>query len=374
MQRFIGLMSGTSLDAVDVVAAEFTRMPPTIVAYQQLPLPGALRTRIRLLAESAVADLDEVARLDVELGELFAQAVASILMASGWVADSVFAVGSHGQTLRHGPNSRPRFTWQIGDAHVIAERTGIRTVADFRRRDVAAGGQGAPLAPAFHAALWKEKTKAGAHFAVLNVGGMANLTLLPGRPELPVLGFDTGPGNVLMDAWIGQQRGEPFDRDGAWAASAAPDAALLKQLPADPYFAQAAPKSTGREHFSLAWLEAQLTGRELAPAVVQATLLELTARSVADALPLPFRKGALRVCGGGAHNAALLARLQRLLPDVEAASSSVDGIDPDALEALAFAWLARETLAGRPGNLPAVTGARHPVVLGAIYPPAHGGA
>lgn len=374
MQRFIGLMSGTSLDAIDVVAAEFSRMPPQVAAFAQLPLPDALRSRIRQFAESGVGDLDEIARLDVELGERFAEAVQHILQAAKWNADSVFAIGSHGQTLRHGPGSSPRFTWQIGDAHVIAERTGIRTVADFRRRDVAAGGQGAPLAPAFHAALWQEKIKAGTHFAILNVGGMANLTLLPGRPELPVLGFDTGPGNVLLDAWIQQQRGEAYDRDGAWAASAAADPALLKTLLADPYFAQAPPKSTGREHFALAWLEGHLAGRALSAEVVQATLLELTARSVADALPLPFRQGALRVCGGGAHNRALLARLQALLPHVEVASSAADGVDPDALEALAFAWLARETLAGRPGNLPAVTGARHAVVLGAIYPPAHGGA
>jgi anhydro-N-acetylmuramic acid kinase len=374
MQRFIGLMSGTSLDAIDVVAAEFSRMPPTIAAFTQHPLPDDLRARIRAFAESGVGNLDEVARLDVELGERFADAVQHILQAAGWNADSVFAIGSHGQTLRHGPDSSPRFTWQIGDAHVIAERTGIRTVADFRRRDVAAGGQGAPLAPAFHAALWSEKIKAGTHFAVLNVGGMANLTLLPARPELPVLGFDTGPGNVLLDAWIQQQRGEAFDRDGAWAASTQADAGLLKALLADPYFAQAAPKSTGREHFSLVWLERHLAGRTLSPDTVQATLLELTARSVADALPLPFRKAALRVCGGGAHNQALLRRLQQLLPSVDVASSAVDGVDPDALEALAFAWLARETLAGRPGNLPAVTGASHPVVLGAIYPPAHGGA
>jgi anhydro-N-acetylmuramic acid kinase len=277
----------------------------------------------------------------------------------------VRSIGSHGQTIRHRPAAAHPFTWQIGDANVIAERTGIDTVADFRRRDVAAGGQGAPLVPAFHAAMLRDERE---DRAVLNLGGIANFTLLPAQGD--VRGFDTGPANALMDAWCERHRGQPYDAHGAFAASGARDDALLQRLLDDPWFAAPPPKSSGREQFHLRWVESRLHGDER-PEDVQATLLELTAATVADAL-LAHQPTTRRVlaCGGGVHNPHLLARIAARLPGVHVDSTQAHGLDPDFVEAMAFAWLAREALAGRPGNVPAVTGARGPRVLGVVYPAA----
>jgi len=252
---------------------------------------------------------------------------------------------------------------QLGDASIIAERTGITTVADFRRRDVAAGGHGAPLVPAFHAAIFRDPNESR---AILNIGGIANLTLLP--ISGPVRGFDTGPGNGLMDAWCLRQRGERYDRGGAFAASGRVDPQLLSRLLAEPWFALPPPKSTGRDQFHLDWLEAMSSGLQLAPEDVQTTLCELTARTIADALhATQATTERLLVCGGGVHNTALMIRLAEALPELSVQSTAVLGVDPDFVEAMAFAWLARETLAGRPGNLPEVTGARGLRVLGAIH-------
>lgn len=361
---YLGLISGTSADSIDSVLVSFSRGVPQLLASHAHPWPTALRERMLALAQGETAlDLDTFGRLDVEIGHGFADAALQLLEHSGTPATAVRAIGSHGQTLRHRPTGTYPFTLQLGDPSVIAERCGIDVVADFRRADIAAGGQGAPLLPALHAMLL---ARPGHARVVLNLGGIANITVLGADGR--VLGFDTGPANGLLDAWCLRQRSEPFDRDGAYAASGRPDAGLLDALLADPYFALPPPKSTGREHFHLDWLATRAPSAALDPADVQATLLELTARSVAMAIAqhAPDAEEVL-ACGGGVHNGALMRRLGELLAPRVLLSTSRYGIDPDFLEATAFAWLARQRLLGLPGNLPAVTGARGPRVLGAIY-------
>ncbi|HWI24201.1 MAG TPA: anhydro-N-acetylmuramic acid kinase, partial [Lysobacter sp.] len=324
----------------------------------------ALRTRLVALGQGGDAtSLDELGALDVQVARSFAEAAAALLRKAGIHHAQVCALGSHGQTVRHRPEATHPFTWQLGDGNVIAERTGITTVADFRRRDVAAGGHGAPLVPAFHAALLHD---AHENRAVLNLGGIANFTLLPANGT--VRGFDTGPANALLDAWCERHTGHAFDAGGAFAAQGRIDGGLLARLLGEPWFAQPPPKSSGREQFHLRWVEERLLGTESAEDV-QATLLELTAATVADALiaQQPDTRRVL-VCGGGVHNPVLLERIAARLPQMHVESTAAHGLDPDFVEAMAFAWLARETLAGRPGNLPAVTGARGPRVLGVVYP------
>lgn len=358
---FLGLISGTSVDGIDAALVRFSPAPQVLFG-RTYPLPATLAGDVlRLSQAEARITLDEAGRLDTRLGQAFAAAALQALADSGTSAGDVTAIGSHGQTLRHDPRGDAPFTLQFGDANVVAERTGITTVADFRRRDVAAGGHGAPLMPAFHAAVLRAEHE---ERAVLNLGGIANLTLMP-RGGV-VRGFDTGPANGLMDAWCLEHRGQPYDRDAAFAREGRVDETLLAALLADPWFALPPPKSTGRDQFQLQWLRARLGGQS--PADVQATLCELSAATVADALrreqPACAR---LLACGGGAHNPLLMQRLAARLPGVAVASTASVGLDPDFVEAAGFAWLARETLAGRPGNLPAVTGAAGPRVLGAIY-------
>ena len=367
-ERYVGLMSGTSLDGVDAVLVRFgPEGGLALEAARTLPMPGPLRAALeRAIGEGRIA-LAELGRLDAELGALFARAVEAVLEAAGAEAGTVRAVGCPGQTLWHAPEGEPPFTLQIGDPNAVAERTGIAVVADFRRRDLAAGGQGAPLVPAFHAAVFR---RPGEDVAVLNVGGIANVTLLPADPRAPVRGFDTGPGNTLLDAWARRHTGEPFDRDGRLAARGRVHPALLRRLLADAWFAAPPPKSTGRERFHLRWLEAALeaVGEAVAPADVQATLVALTAEAVGRALAQArFAPRRLLVCGGGARNPVLMAALARALPGAHVATTAELGLEPEWVEAAAFAWLARERLAGRPGNLPAATGAAGPRVLGAVY-------
>lgn len=361
---YIGLMSGTSLDGVDALLVDLGMARPQILADHHHPYPAGLRAALLELSHASHPELHQLAQLDVLLGGLYAETVRVLLQGAGIPASNIQAIGSHGQTVRHYPHGPHPYTLQLGDPNVIAERTGITTVADFRRRDIAAGGQGAPLVPAFHAALFRhsEGTR-----VILNLGGMANITVLPAEEGLPVTGFDTGPGNVLLDGWAQRHRGSAYDADGAWAAGGTPLPALLQRLLAEPYFTQAAPKSTGRERFNLPWLETQLEGGEGAQDV-QATLLELTALSVAQAVT-GHAAGAeeVLVCGGGAHNSALMLRLAHHLAPRAVTSTARYGVEPQAVEAMAFAWLAQQTLRGKPGNLPAVTGACHPVVLGGIY-------
>jgi anhydro-N-acetylmuramic acid kinase len=361
---YIGLISGTSADSIDAVLVRFREGKPHTLASHAHPWPRVLREHMLAVAQGEAAlDLDAWGRLDVAIGHQFAEAALHLLEHAGTPAAAVRAIGSHGQTLRHRPGGAHPFTLQLGDPSVIAERCRIEVVADFRRADVAAGGQGAPLLPALHAMLLATP---GRPRAVLNLGGIANLTVLDADGS--VRGFDTGPANGLLDAWCLRQRGEPFDRDGAFAASGQVLPALLDDLLADPYFALPPPKSTGREYFHLDWLAAHAPLATLEPADVQATLLELTARSVAAAVAR-YAPEAMEVlvCGGGVHNERLMQRLGDLLAPRRLASTASCGVDPDFLEATAFAWLARQRLLHLPGNLPAVTGARGPRVLGAIY-------
>jgi anhydro-N-acetylmuramic acid kinase len=360
---FLGLISGTSVDGIDAALVAFDPAP-RVVFGRTYPMPAALSAEVlRLSQADAVLSLDAVGRLDTRLGRAFATVALQALADSGTAAAAVTAIGSHGQTLRHDPRGAAPFTQQFGDPSVIVEATGITTVADFRRRDVAAGGQGAPLMSAFHAAVLRSPEH---DRAILNLGGIANLTLLPRNGE--VRGFDTGPANGLMDAWCLRHRGLGYDRDAAFARSGKVDAALLGRLLAEPWFALPPPKSTGRDQFQLAWLQERLGGHPLAPEDVQATLCEFSAVTVAQALlATQPATGGLLACGGGVHNPLLMERLAAHLPGVAVASTATLGLDPDFIEAAGFAWLAREALAGRPGNLASVTGARGPRVLGAIY-------
>jgi anhydro-N-acetylmuramic acid kinase len=363
--HLIGLMSGTSSDGVDAALVEFTPAP-RLHSSQFLPYDPELRTRILEFAAGHYHGdgIDELGRLDTELGELFATAALTLINTAGIKASDVRAIGSHGQTVRHRPDAPHPFTLQIADPNIIAARSGIMTVADFRRRDVALGGQGAPLVPAFHHALFADAKETR---AVVNIGGIANITVLSAG-EGTVTGFDTGPGNVLMDLWSREHLQKSHDANGEFAASGRVDARLLQELLAEGYFSRALPKSTGREHFNQAWLMHKLANRKLPPADVMATLCELTARTISDAV-VQHAQAAKRVllCGGGVHNKHLNSRLARLLPGHELVSTEAFGVPPDWVEAVAFAWLARETLAGHAGNLPAVTGAKQPAVLGAIY-------
>jgi len=361
---YIGLISGTSADSIDAALVSFDRDMPRLLARHAHPWPRSLRERMLALAQGETAlDMDAMGRLDVEIGHQFASAALQLLADSGTPASGVRAIGSHGQTLRHRPTGEFPFTTQLGDPSVIAERCGIDVIADFRRADIAAGGQGAPLLPALHAMLL---SRPGHTRVILNLGGIANITILGAAGD--VRGFDTGPANGLLDAWCQRHCGETFDQDGAFAACGQLDQGLLDAMLADTYFALPPPKSTGREHFHLEWLAAHLPQPSIKPADVQATLLELTARSVAHAIAEHAPEaGEVLVCGGGVHNGVLIRRLEELLTPRTLSSTAALGIDPDFLEATAFAWLARQRLLGLPGNLPAVTGARGPRVLGAVY-------
>lgn len=361
---YVGLISGTSADGIDAALVRFEQGRPALVAGLVHPWDESLRRRILAVAQDEVRlDLDDYGRLDVAVGRAFADAAGAVLAQAGVAASEVTALGSHGQTIRHRPDGELPFTLQIGDPSVIAERSGIATLADFRRPDVAAGGQGAPLVPAFHATVLRptEGTR-----VVLNLGGIANVTRL--TPDGDVTGFDTGPANGLMDAWCLRHRGEAFDRDGRFAATGTVDPDLLAELLDDAYFALPPPKSTGREHFHLAWLDLHPRVADLAPADVQATLMALSAVSIGDAVAR-YAGDALDVvaCGGGVHNAALMAAIRARLEGRALLPSADFGIDPDFMEAMGFAWLAYRRLRGEPGNLPAVTGARGPRLLGALY-------
>ena len=362
---YLGLLSGTSADGVDAALVLMDAQGhPDLIHARSFPYDPEVRRGLTALAGDDC--LRRLGALHVEIAEAFARAGLEVLGDAGIRPERVVALGSHGQTVYHAPDGPRPFSLQIGEPAVIAERTGITTVADFRPRDLAAGGQGAPLVPAFHQARFAARDH---HRVILNLGGIANLTWLPAGGG--VTGFDTGPANVLLDAWAHRHLGTPFDRDGAFAARGRVRARLLEALLADPYFSRPPPKSTGPEHFNLAWLDARLAQWDgpLDPADVQATLAVLTARSAADALRrhCPGAE-AVYLCGGGVHNAALRRALEEALAPLPVATTAALGLAPDWVEACAFAWLAARTLQGLPGNLPAVTGARHPVVLGAVWP------
>lgn len=366
-EYYIGLISGTSMDGVDAALVDLGDRLPSVLARHTAPIPAKLRERLAAVAVGDQITLAQLGDLDARLGHLFADAALALLEESGTQPEDVVAIGSHGQTVFHRPTGPFPTSIQIGDPNIIAERTGITTVADLRRRDMAAGGQGAPLVPALHEAMFR---RSDVHRVVVNIGGIANVTLLPAYPLAPVSGFDTGPGNTLMDAWIKKQQRKNKDDRGRWAASGEVDEALLAKMLKDPYFQKPAPKSTGREYFNLAWLEKHIKRhkKRMLGKHVQATLCELTARTIRDAIAehAPHTEEVL-VCGGGTHNLALMLRLQLLLGDVRVVSTEEFNVDPDFVEAIAFAWLAKQTMGGRAGNVPSVTGASGGVVLGGIY-------
>jgi len=363
---FIGLMSGTSADGIDAALVQFSPEGHCHFIHGCTSAwDSCLRDTLLELGKGMQAvDLDTLGQLDVQVGIAFAASVQRLLHETGIDDTQVQAIGSHGQTIRHRPTARFPFTWQLGDPNRIAELTGITTVADFRRRDMAAGGQGAPLMPAFHQALLRCPDK---DCAVLNLGGIANLSLL--AADGSVRGFDTGPANALLDAWCQQQQGTAFDAQGMWAASGQIDQPLLTSLLDDSWFALPPPKSTGREQFHLDWVRSRYELDNVPPADVQATLLELSALTISRALQAYLPKvQRMLLCGGGVHNRQLIQRLRAHLPEVQLISSLEIGVDPDYMEAMGFAWLARQTLLGLPGNMPSVTGATGPRILGAIYP------
>ncbi len=360
---YVGLMSGTSLDGVDAVLLGIDDGGMALRGHVQWPLPATLRDALDALNRSGDDELHRAQLAALGLADCYADAVAALLATTAVRAGAVRAIGAHGQTVRHRPELG--YTVQLNAPARLAERCGITVVADFRSRDIAAGGQGAPLVPAFHRAWFG---RPGEALAVLNLGGIANLSLLDAAGG--EVGFDCGPGNTLLDAWVQRHLGRAYDAAGAWAAGGEPLPALLASLLADPYFAAAPPKSTGRDRFHLDWLQRALDSQPAAsPQRVQATLAELSARAAADALRAHAPDTVeLLVCGGGACNDDLMARLRRLLPGVAVHDSATRGLPAQQVEGAAFAWLAARTLAGLPGNAPAATGARGPRVLGAIHP------
>ncbi|GAA4650919.1 anhydro-N-acetylmuramic acid kinase [Kistimonas scapharcae] len=362
---YIGLMSGTSMDAMDAVLVDLGSAFPLQKHQVSIPLPETLRKSLFALCQDGPNEIIRMAKADIQVAEISAQAVSILLKEASIPASDIQAIGSHGQTIRHLPQVGN--TLQIGSPSHIAELTGILTVADFRRRDMAAGGQGAPLVPAFHEAVFRHPEK---NRVILNIGGIANISILPTAKHIPVSGFDTGPGNALMDYWNQKHQGTRYDLNGSWASCGTVDHALLHDCLSDAYFSRQPPKSTGREHFNAEWFNRFLNKHDsLTPADIQATLMELTAKSIAaDIQRYAVDCQELFVCGGGAYNSALLERIAFHLPDISVSSTRSLGLAAEWVEAVAFAWLARQTIHGLPGNLPSVTNAKGQRILGGIYP------
>ena len=363
-------MSGTSVDAIDCALVRCRGDQVMIVATHEHTLPPHIKSQIAAISHSGSDEIERMGVLDRALGLLFAKATMQLLSLAGKQPGDIKAIGSHGQTIRHRPPSaatgiEASFSLQIGDPNTIAEKTGITTIADFRRRDIAAGGEGAPLAPAFHAAAF---AKPGVARAIVNIGGIANASIIDGSELL--MGFDTGPGNTLLDHWIARHRKEPYDHDGQWSSAGQVHPALLKKLLAHTYFSKTGARSTGKEAFNLAWLDSQLGECDaITAADVQTTLVELTCTSITRAIRhCPMDVSEVYVCGGGSHNSHLMQRLAQCLSPAALASTSAIGMDPDWVAAVTFAWLASRTLEGLSGNSKAVTGASGTRVLGGIYP------
>ncbi len=362
---YIGLMSGTSLDGVDIAIVDFDRHPPSLIYCATQPYESALKQKIRDITISGSVNLDSFCQLDVELGNTYADVVNRALEETKLDIKQIRAIGNHGQTIRHSPDTDLPYTLQIGDPNVIAAKTGITTVGDFRRKDIALGGQGAPLAPAFHRFLFSsDKQDRG----IINIGGIANITFLPADSESQVIGFDSGPGNTLSDFWINRHKGQPYDKRGDWAATGTVISGLLDDiLRNEAYFKRRPPKTTGTEYFNRNWLLPQLNGNHTAEDV-QATLVELTVLTIAGGFEqLPSIPDECFVCGGGIHNIYLINRLRQALPNCQILSTSELGLDPDYVEAVAFAWLARQSINQQAGNLPSVTKASSAALLGGIY-------
>ncbi|MDH5611145.1 MAG: anhydro-N-acetylmuramic acid kinase [Gammaproteobacteria bacterium] len=367
-EYYVGLMSGTSMDGIDAALVDFAGGEiPKLICTHSHPWPDDTYEELlasRLLPDNELGQLDA---LDIQLGKIFANATQSLLDKAKLTAKDIIAIGNHGQTIRHRPDADQPFSLQIGDAKMLAQLTGITVVSDFRTADIKAGGQGAPLAPAFHAAVFRSQIEIR---GILNIGGIANLTILPSDQTQPVIGFDTGPGNNMMDAWIKKSCGQNFDKNGIFARSGQINENLLNTCLSDVYFNTSPPKSTGFEQFNLTWLQQQIknsASKNLSAADIQASLCELTARSIANAVIHQASSiNHLLVCGGGVHNQYLMERIQLALPACKVESTDACGIHPDWVEATAFAWLAKQTINNQPGNLPSVTGARKAVILGQI--------
>ena len=357
-ERYIGVMSGTSLDGVDVVLCEIDANSCDLIYSLEYPIPMELRSDILTMIEGKTT-LEHAGQIDHRLGVLFTQAVGALLIRENIDAGSITAIGLHGQTLWHDPGGVHPFSMQLGDPNILTSRTGIPVVADFRRKDVALGGQGAPFAPAFHEFIFGN---INSRITVVNIGGMANITVLPHTDNDKLIGYDTGCGNVLLDLWIGEHQNLSYDKDGEWARSGKVDYALLDAMMSDAYFALTYPKSTGREKFNGEWLQSYLRGRTHSPEDVQRTLLELTALSITNEV-LQFPVDVALLCGGGAKNAFLIERIKALMPNVEVAIAQ----HTDEIEAMTFAWLAYKRIHKEAVNLKEVTGASENAVLGGIY-------
>jgi len=364
MAYYIGLMSGTSMDAIDVALLDFSNDNCRLIASHSHAFPDGLKQKLQKLIQSESINLRDFGRLDVELGRAFADATNQLIQQQQIDKSEITAIGSHGQTVFHAPDSTPPFTLQIGDPNCISQLTGITTVADFRRRDIAAGGQGAPLVPAFHNDFFRSQQH---NRVILNIGGIANITVLVADQNQAISGFDTGPGNCLLDEWCQQHLNQPYDKNGSWAATGSINHQLLEQLLTDDYFSLPAPKSTGREYFNLHWLKQHSTDDRAEN--IQATLTQLSIESIARAIEEHSHScDEVYVCGGGAFNASLMQGLENRLPHIKVQTTTELGIEPEWVEAAAFAWLAKQTLENKSGNIAEVTGASANLILGGIYP------
>jgi len=360
---YIGLLSGTSMDAIDAAIIDFSSHVPSIISTHSHPIPSDLQEKTRILYTSGNHEIQKLGKLDIEWGKLFGQAVITLLAQSDCRRDHIIAIGSHGQTIRHHPEGEIPFTLQIGDPNTIAMLSGINTVADFRRMDIACGGQGAPLAPAFHHHLFQHKDY---DTFVINIGGISNITYLPSNSRLPLIGYDTGPGNTLMDAWSRRHLNRPYDENGTWAMQGNLNLDLLDKLLKDPYFSQLPPKSTGPEYFHLNWLDSD----DSSPKDTQRTLLELTAQTISNEVLRLAKTNDTRVllCGGGARNHALFQRLESILgPRFAIETTDRHGVASDWLEAMLFAWLAKMRIEETALDLSQITGSRKRKVLGGIF-------
>jgi anhydro-N-acetylmuramic acid kinase len=358
MEQYIGVMSGTSLDGIDVVLCAIDGTTCTLISSLEYPLPLELKSDILRLIEDKSC-LEQVGQIDHRLGILFRQAIGALIIRENIDVNSIKAIGLHGQTLWHKPTGEYPFSMQLGDPNILTVKTGIPVVADFRRKDVALGGQGAPFAPAFHQFLFAD---VDASVSIVNIGGMANITVLANTVNDKLIGYDTGCGNVLMDMWTAEHQGRSYDKDGEWARTGSVDYALLDAMMSDDYFEQPYPKSTGREKFNRDWLQEYLSGKTYNPEDVQRTLLEFTAMSIANEV-LRFNRDVVLLCGGGAKNCFLVERMKALMPNIEVAIAQ----NADMIEAMTFAWLAYKRVHKEEVNLKDVTGASDNAVLGGLY-------
>lgn len=363
-EYFLGLLSGTSMDAIDAALVDFSDNNVRLIATHSQKFPHDLKKECETLIRNKSTTLLDFGKLNTQLGHLFADTANQLISNANVKKENILAIGSHGQTIFHHPNDKNPFSLQMGDGNIIASSTGIQTVADFRSKDIALGGQGAPLTPAFHNVLFRDTTQ---NRAAVNIGGIANITYLPADQNQSIIGFDSGPGNTLLDLWTEKHLKKSYDKNGNWAKTGKISIELLTNMLKDNFFTLALPKSTGREYFNLPWLEHYLSD-EITPEDVQATLVELTATTIVNHIK-EFSSNAddIILCGGGTHNEYLVQRIKELAGTISVSSSEQFGYHPDWIEAMTFAWLAKQNIEQKPGNLPSVTGASRSAILGSIY-------